>query len=266
MEGESQVYKYLLCWRYLKTRYIALASVISVMLGVATMIVVNSVMAGFAEKMRDRLHGVLADVVVDCGSLDGFYNSEEVMARINEVAGDQVIALAPTMETPGILQFKYPNGQVVTKPVDLIGIKPQDRAKTGDFAEFLFDDHGKKIEPTFEVTREIKMRNPRAASILDLGASDLDKEMQKQIEDQIALEIPDHGTILGYALATWHPGHGRDDVFLKPAHPGAMVGLLFPRGLGQATRAEGGLHCVHGRRFFQEWDERVRLDPRLRTP
>ena len=59
------MYKYLLCWRYLKTRYIALASVISVMLGVATMIVVNSVMAGFGEKMRDRLHGVLADVVVE---------------------------------------------------------------------------------------------------------------------------------------------------------------------------------------------------------
>ena len=52
------MYKYLLCWRYLKTKYIALASVISVMLGVATMIVVNSVMAGFAEKMRDRLHGL----------------------------------------------------------------------------------------------------------------------------------------------------------------------------------------------------------------
>ena len=107
-EGESQVYKYLLCWRYLKTRYIALASVISVMLGVATMIVVNSVMAGFAEKMRDRLHGVLADVVVESVSLDGFYNSDEVMARVNEVAGDQVIALAPTMETPGILHFRYP--------------------------------------------------------------------------------------------------------------------------------------------------------------
>ena len=76
------MYKYLLCWRYLRTRYIALASVISVMLGVATMIVVNSVMAGFAEKMRDRLHGVLADVVVESVSLDGFYNSEEVMARV----------------------------------------------------------------------------------------------------------------------------------------------------------------------------------------
>ena len=95
------MYKYLLCWRYLKTRYIALASVVSVMLGVATMIVVNSVMAGFADKMRDRLHGVLADVVVESFTLDGFYNSEEVMARVKQVAGDEVIAMAPTMETPG---------------------------------------------------------------------------------------------------------------------------------------------------------------------
>ena len=71
-EGVAYVYKYLLCWRYLKTRYIALASVISVMLGVATMIVVNSVMAGFAEKMRDRLHGVLADVVVESSRSTGF--------------------------------------------------------------------------------------------------------------------------------------------------------------------------------------------------
>ncbi len=68
------MYKYLLCWRYLRTRYIALASVVSVMLGVATMIVVNSVMAGFSEKMRDRLHGVLADVVVESYNLDGFYD------------------------------------------------------------------------------------------------------------------------------------------------------------------------------------------------
>ena len=44
------------------------------MLGVATMIVVNSVMAGFADKMRDRLHGVLADVVVESYTLNGFYN------------------------------------------------------------------------------------------------------------------------------------------------------------------------------------------------
>ena len=76
------------------TRYIALASVVSVMLGVATMIVVNSVMAGFSDKMRDRLHGVLADVVVESYDLDGFYDSDEVMARIKQVAGDEVEAMA----------------------------------------------------------------------------------------------------------------------------------------------------------------------------
>ena len=76
------MYKYLLCWRYLRTRWIALASVVSVMLGVATMIVVNSVMAGFSAKMRDRLHGVLADVIVESRDFDGFRNWDEVMARI----------------------------------------------------------------------------------------------------------------------------------------------------------------------------------------
>src|SRR3954447_4187790 len=100
------MYKYLLCWRYLRTRYIALASVVSVMLGVATMIVVNSVMAGFAEKMRDRLHGVLADVVVESVDLNGFYGWKEVMARIEQVAGRDIVAMAPTMECPGIVEFR----------------------------------------------------------------------------------------------------------------------------------------------------------------
>ena len=50
------MYKLLLCWRYLRTRYIALASIVSVMLGVATMIVVNAVMEGFTHEMQDRIH------------------------------------------------------------------------------------------------------------------------------------------------------------------------------------------------------------------
>ena len=40
------MYKLLLSSRYLRTRFIALASIISITLGVATMIVVNSVMNG----------------------------------------------------------------------------------------------------------------------------------------------------------------------------------------------------------------------------
>ena len=230
------MYKYLLCWRYLKTRYIALASVISVMLGVATMIVVNSVMAGFAEKMRDRLHGVLADVVVESVSLDGFYNSDEVMARVNEVAGDQVVAMAPTMETPGILHFRFPGGQVITQPVQIIGVRPEDRAKTGDFGEFLVDDQNRRIRPSFEVTDEIKLNSPAGHVLKELGDDPIDKEMEQAIKQQIAEQTPDEGTILGYALATYHRGKGLPDAYMAP--PGTKVGLLFPSA-GQ-FKSEGG--------------------------
>ena len=82
------MYKLLLCWRYLRTRYIALASIISVMLGVATMIVVNSVMAGFTHEMQDRIHGILSDVVFESHSLDGFPDADWHMAEIRKVAGD----------------------------------------------------------------------------------------------------------------------------------------------------------------------------------
>ena len=59
------MYKLLLCWRYLRTRWIALASIISVTLGVATMIVVNSVMEGFRHEMQERIHGILSDIVFE---------------------------------------------------------------------------------------------------------------------------------------------------------------------------------------------------------
>ena len=58
------MYKLLLCWRYLRTRYLALVCIVSVMLGVATLVVVNSVMGGFTKKLRERLHGLTSDVVV----------------------------------------------------------------------------------------------------------------------------------------------------------------------------------------------------------
>ena len=67
------MYKLLLIWRYLLTRRIAYASVISVTLGVASMIVVNAVMLGFSREMQDRIHGALSDVTISSRStLRGF--------------------------------------------------------------------------------------------------------------------------------------------------------------------------------------------------
>lgn len=234
------MYKYLLCWRYLRTRYIALASVISVMLGVATMIVVNAVMAGFAEKMRERLHGVLADVVVESYSLNGFYDSDEVIARVQQIAGDEVIAMAPTMETPGILHFRFSDGQVMTRPVSIIGVQPEVRAKTGDFAEFLVDEAGRRIPPSFAVPESLKRKTNLGDILQNLEEDGKDdpttQKMIAAARQQMEDEIPNYGAIVGYALATHHRGKSLPDIYIAPV--GSKAGLLFPV-MGE-TRAEGG--------------------------
>jgi lipoprotein-releasing system permease protein len=133
------VYKLLLCVRYLQTRYLAFVCIVSVMLGVATLIVVNAVMSGFSTKLKDRLHGVLSDVVVDTDRADGFPASPAELRRriLSSPVGDKIEAVSPTVEVFAILQFSYPNGAPVMKPVRLIGIDPANRAAVGGFAEYL---------------------------------------------------------------------------------------------------------------------------------
>lgn len=242
------MYKYLLCWRYLRTRYIALASIVSVMLGVATMIVVNAVMAGFSAKMRDRLHGVLADIVVESRDMDGFYNIDEVMARLKEAGGDRIVAMAPTMETFGILKIQLANGQSITRHVQIIGVRPEERAKTGDFAEFLFRDRRPEdpppeakpgesippdlvpIPPSFAVSEETRLAGtPSGRLVLENkgAASDEDDDpLTKVLQDEALAQAPDQGAIIGYALATIHY-QGRD-IFVAPV--GSKITLTFTKG------------------------------------
>src|SRR3954471_19868648 len=94
------MYKLLLCWRYLRTRYLALVCIVSVMLGVATLIVVNSVMGGFSAKLRDRLHALLSDVVVESWDHPGFADPAGKMQRIREdpYLDERIEATAPTLE------------------------------------------------------------------------------------------------------------------------------------------------------------------------
>ena len=130
------MYKFLLCTRYLKTRYIALASIISVMLGVATMIVVNSVMAGFSSEMRGRIHGILSDMVLEAMSQDGTPDCDRQMRTIREAAGEYIESMTPTVEIYGLLSFRYA-GQWIPRPVTIIGIEPASKAKVGTLVEHL---------------------------------------------------------------------------------------------------------------------------------
>src|SRR5580700_6549172 len=101
------MYKAFLSLRFLRTRYIALASIVSVMLGVATMIVVNSVMKGFTSEMRTRIQGLLSDIVIETTSLDGRDNVRLSFEKIRSVAGDKVSGLAATIDVWALLTFQF---------------------------------------------------------------------------------------------------------------------------------------------------------------
>ena len=174
------MYKSLLCQRYLRTRFIALASIISVMLGVATMIVVNSVMSGFSSQMRDRIHGLLADVVIESHSYDGVADPDLQMRIANEVAGDYIEAVTPTVEVYGMLNFNFA-GQWITKPVTIIGIEPDGKAKVGPLRSFL-----DSYNPVYEDKQVVRpaLREPNEVPNWELSPA-AEEYRKEKIERQI---------------------------------------------------------------------------------
>jgi lipoprotein-releasing system permease protein len=169
------MYKLLLCWRYLRTRYIALASIVSVMLGVATMIVVNAVMEGFTHEMQDRIHGILSDIVFESVSLDGFPDADRRMAEIRKVAGQYISGMSPTVHVPALLSYRVAN-QDVTKQITMIGVDESTYASVSDFGQFL-------QHPINRKHLEFQLRNGGYDTI-DHQATDPSKVMRRvQMDD-----------------------------------------------------------------------------------
>lgn len=134
------MYKLILCQRYLRTRYIALASIISVTLGVATMIVVNSVMAGFGSEMRSRIQGILSDIIIDSRSMNGVFDPEGHKELIRKLAGKYITGVTATVEVHAILSFKY-GGDYVPHPIMLVGIDPETKSEVGPLMQYLQSYH-----------------------------------------------------------------------------------------------------------------------------
>jgi len=130
------MYKLLLSWRYLRTRFIALASIVSVTLGVATLIVVNSVMAGFVDQMKSRLHGILSDVEIAAPLLGEIPYPEKHLEIVREVIGDDLENLTCVVRNPALLSFDF-RGRQVTQQVMLLGIDDETFGKVTDFEPYL---------------------------------------------------------------------------------------------------------------------------------
>lgn len=163
------MYALLLCFKYLQTRFLAFVCIGSVMLGVATLIVVNSVMSGFASQLTTRLHGTSSDVQIVTDASMGFDETHQaIMEKIRKSpAGPSIVAMAPTNETFAILSFSVRDRAgkeiPITKHVRVIGVDPAAMAKVGGFGEYLVRQKNAEV-PTFELDAEAKERFERNAA------------------------------------------------------------------------------------------------------
>lgn len=146
------MYRFLLAWRYLRTRFIAVASIVSVTLGVATLIVVNAVMAGFVDQMHDRLHGILSDIEVASPGLGEIPEVNWHLEKIREIAGDDLESLTAVVRVPALLQFEF-GGRPMTHQVMLIGIDDQTFGTVTDFQPYLTNALNQE-KPSFELRNE----------------------------------------------------------------------------------------------------------------
>jgi lipoprotein-releasing system permease protein len=255
------MYKLLLCWRYLRTRYLALVCIVSVMLGVATLIVVNSVMSGFSTKLRDRLHGLLSDVVIEY-DIDGFPDPHGKMQRIlaDPFLRDRIAAMTPTLEIFAMLQFQY-QGVQITKPVRIIGIDPKGRAEVGGFAEFLVKQKNRP-NPVFELDEEGRRRfleNQRSEFGFRLGflpEPTLPGAKPPPDPPPSQAHVP-HGAILGFALAhyrerTAHASSEKKDVCML--HPGDDVVLTTVSGQKLSPVYDRFTVCDYFKSEMSEYD------------
>jgi lipoprotein-releasing system permease protein len=230
------MYKLLLCWRYLRTRYLAIVCIVSVMLGVATLIVVNSVMAGFSTKLKDRIHGLLSDVNIEAIDFEGFPDAEGHMRRIRESPiGQHIAAMSPTIETFAMLQYHVRTpyrDAVVTKTVRLIGVDLATRDQVGSFNEFIVDRQGRHVKPSFELSDEAMSRlNMRVVPPMPAPTpippdANLDQPPPPEPWADRPVKKP-CGALVGYAIASFRsvgkdenqnpmPGTYKDNFLLEP--------------------------------------------------
>ncbi len=238
------MYRLLLCWRYLRTRYIALASVVSVTLGVATLIIVNSVMDGFTTEMQQRMHGILSDVIVESHSAVGLPNHQAIQRSIRQAVGEDLAGMTTVVHVPAMVSIDH-RGETITRQINLIGIDTDTYADVSDFSKYLMHPENQKeisfalresgYAPGREGFPESGWLHRRKAAeaqkrMLELQ---LEYEVQQQVNEYLNEQLESVG-------ADTDIEGGSDAVADKTTDAAADHGLAFPEpppGLGGSASA-----------------------------
>jgi ABC-type lipoprotein release transport system permease subunit len=192
-------YQTYLSQKYLRSRVVNLLAVFAVMVGVAALIIVSSVMDGFARDIQERLRGIMSHIVVDSDRLVGIGDYESLISRIEKVPG--VVACSPLVESPFVLirdgnQTSF--GQI--RGVDL-----EREVKTSEIDEYRSGLRQWVEEKEAELALIQKESDPESRL----------RRLEK---------FPSNKYMLGRALIKNQMSFDYDDG-TEPPHPGALVGI-----------------------------------------
>lgn len=132
------MYKLFLTLRYLCRKWIAVFAMLSVWLCVAMVLIVFSVMDGFLENIKQHSRGLLSDIIVDVGTLQGFPYYDDFSAYLHQQAPELIESVTPVIYNYAILRVKTGRAQNITKPVRVVGIDLAGYSSVNTFHDSLY--------------------------------------------------------------------------------------------------------------------------------
>jgi len=126
------MYKLFLCFRYLTRKGIVIFPILVVWLCVMMMIIVASIMGGFVDRVREANRGLMGDIVIESRVGSGWPYYEELQQELKDKV-PEVELCTPVIHAYGL--FNVPGGNNFAQ---VIGIRPEDRARISNFKQSLY--------------------------------------------------------------------------------------------------------------------------------
>jgi len=189
-------------------------------------------MSGFSNKLKERLHGLLSDIVIESPTYGGFPLKPEDMTKIimESSAGKHIEAMSPTVEVFAMMQYRVGPSEPITRAIRLIGIDPASRTAVGGFSEFLLRQKG-EAAPSFELTPDARkrtemMRRPDPAPRVRIEG--LDPNDPPPLDPPPSAKPTLYGAIVGHAIASFRQKTGPEahqvkDTFLLEEGDNVLV-------------------------------------------
>jgi len=145
-------YRLVVALRLLRARKVNLISIVGVLLGVGSIIVVMSVMDGFQLELRTMIRGTLSDFLVEIDP-DQVESYAELKAAVEEVPGVEAVTLQRHNfgAIPAVRrEVKVDGGRQKYLPVRIVGILPDEERRVSRVLENMEEAEGQPADP-FEV-------------------------------------------------------------------------------------------------------------------